>query len=100
MYTLAEMERCATILDPGTLAVVRNALGAVPLSPHEPRIAALEAENTRLAAANADLWVMVERLSKQIEGYEAATPVVEPKVGFPARALGRQHQTIGLTVAF
>jgi hypothetical protein len=39
---------------------------------------------------------MVERLSKQVEVYDAAAPVVEPKAGIPARALGCHAQRIGL----
>jgi hypothetical protein len=123
MMTLSEMERCASILDPGTLAVVRNALGAVPLSPYAPRLAALEADNARLlaenvllAAKNAELWEQVERLSMQVAD-EAGTirnvvPVdIDPatlvyqfpddaqptvKGTFPARALARRHQVVGM----
>jgi hypothetical protein len=92
MLTLAEMERHATLL--------AGSLGLVPVSPHIARITALEAdvarllaENVRLAAANA----VLQRGAEIIAAADVPTP---SRPAFPARALARQHQAIGLTTEF
>jgi uncharacterized small protein (DUF1192 family) len=60
-------------------------LGIVPVSPAAARIAALEAEVARLMALTA---------AKPLAIAEPSEPAARP--AFPIRALGRQHQRIGL----
>lgn len=65
-------------------------LGIVPVSPAAARIAELEAEIARLTAHNAALTT----LNTVLHVAEPSEPAARP--AFPIRALGRQHQRIGL----
>jgi hypothetical protein len=79
----------------------------VPVSPHAPRIASLEADVARLTAENTALAALVRELGEknrklmecntQLWAKAFPQPKAEPAAAFPARALAGRKPSIGLT---